>query len=63
VKENYKKQKVSEMKFQVRWKDLPPEHDRIIPWKELRNNPQLHKYLAENSKLKYLIPNEFKIKK
>jgi hypothetical protein len=62
VKENYKKQKVSELKFQVRWKDLPAEFDRIIPWKELRNNPQLHKYLAENSKLKHLIPNEFKIK-
>ena len=35
VKENFKKQIVSELKFQVRWKDLPAEFDRIIPWKEL----------------------------
>jgi hypothetical protein len=62
IKENYKKQKVSELKFQVRWKDLPPENDRIIAWKELRNNPKLHEYLANNPKLKHLIPNEFKKK-
>jgi hypothetical protein len=58
LKPTYKKQKVSEMSFQVRWKNLPEEYDRIIPWKELRNNPALHKYLSQNAQLKHLIPKE-----
>jgi hypothetical protein len=60
VKDNYKKQKLSELKFHVQWKDLPHEFDRILPWKELRNNPKLHKYLADNPPLKRFIPKEFK---
>jgi hypothetical protein len=59
IQNNYNKQKVSEMKFLVRWKDLTEEFDRILPWKELRNNPVLHKYLAVNNMYR-LIPNEHK---
>jgi len=57
VKDNYKGQKVSEMEFKVRWKDLPESSDRYLPWKELRNNPHLHEYLAANN-MKHLIPKE-----
>lgn len=49
----------SKMTFTVRWKDLPPSCDRELPWKELRNNPALHTYLAEK-RLKSLIPREFR---
>jgi transposase InsO family protein len=51
--------KVSEMNFRVRWKNLTEDFDRILPWKELRNNPALHTYLALN-KLYKLIPTEHK---
>jgi len=46
------------MFFQVRWKNLPAEYDRMLPWKELRNNPALHQYLRQNETLKCLIPRE-----
>ena len=58
IKQTYKQQKVSEMQFKVRWKNLTSEFDRIIPWKELQNNPELHKYLFTNKELKHLIPRE-----
>jgi hypothetical protein len=43
--------------FLVRWKDYPPEEDRWLPWKELRNNPHLHSYLNDNGLAKF-IPKE-----
>jgi hypothetical protein len=43
--------------FLVRWKGYPPEEDTWLPWKELRNNPSLHKYLHENN-LDRFIPRE-----
>ena len=48
------------MEFLVRWKNLTNNYDRYIPWKELRNNPELHKYLFNNKNLKHLIPREHK---
>ena len=56
---NYSKIKRSELKFQVRWKDLSEEHDRILPYKELRNNPALHRYLREQG-MRSFIPPEHK---
>lgn len=56
---NYKTVKRSDLKFQVRWKDLSEEHDRILPYKELRNNPALHRYLSEQG-MKSFIPPEHK---
>jgi transposase InsO family protein len=61
IKNSYRGVKCSELFFTVRWKDLPPENDRILPYKELRNNPALHKYLAEH-KMKSYIPAEHKKK-
>jgi len=45
------------LEFKVRWLGYPPEEDLWLPWKELRNNPKLHKYLADNG-LDKLIPKE-----
>jgi hypothetical protein len=59
IKESYKNQKVSEMSFTVRWKIFSSDYDRELPWKELRNNPALHQYLADNG-LYALIPTEHK---
>lgn len=61
IKNSYKGVKCSDLFFTVRWKDLPPENDRILPYKELRNNPILHKYLAEN-RMKTYIPSEHKVR-
>jgi len=47
----------SQWEFKVRWLGYPPEEDLWLPWKELRNNPKLHKYLADNG-LDKLIPKE-----
>jgi len=57
VKQNYSGQRVSEMTFRVRWRNLTEDYDRILPWKELRNNPILHQYLRNNN-LERLIPRE-----
>ena len=43
--------------FKVRWKGYPPEEDLWLPWKELRNNPKLHKYLYDHG-YERLIPKE-----
>ncbi len=43
--------------FKVRWKGYPPEEDLWLPWKELRNNPKLHKYLYDHG-YEQLIPKE-----
>jgi transposase InsO family protein len=59
IKESYKGVKRSELEFKVRWLNLPEENDRYLPYKELRNNPALHKYLRENS-MKSFIPPEHK---
>ena len=57
VKANYAGQRVSEMSFRVRWRNLTEDYDRILPWKELRNNPALHQYLRNNN-MERLIPRE-----
>jgi transposase InsO family protein len=59
IKDSYKNQKVSEMSFTVRWKNFSSDYDRELPWKELRNNPALHQYLADSG-LYALIPTEHK---
>jgi transposase InsO family protein len=59
LKDNYKGVKRSELEFRVRWLNLPEENDRYLPYKELRNNPALHKYLRENN-MKTYIPIEHK---
>jgi len=41
--------------FLVRWLGLDSTDDSWLPWKELRNNSILHKFLVDN-KLKFLIP-------
>ena len=56
-KNNYIGQRVSEMSFKVRWANLPPEYDRWLNWKELRNNSALIQYLRNNN-LQRLIPRE-----
>lgn len=45
--------------FLVRWKDYPPEEDRWLPWKELRNNTKLHDYLRAHGLARF-IPKEHK---
>lgn len=57
VKANYTGQRVSEMTFRVRWRNLSEDFDRVLPWKELRNNPKLHDYLRVNH-MERLIPRE-----
>jgi hypothetical protein len=59
IRSNYSKVKRSELEFKVRWLNLPEENDRYLPYKELRNNPALHKYLKENN-MKSFIPAEHK---
>ena len=45
------------MEFNVRWLGYGVEDDLWEQWKELRDNPALHKYLYENG-MKRLIPKE-----
>jgi hypothetical protein len=45
----------SQMDFKVRWLGYGAEDDLWLPWKELRDNNALHKYLFEHG-LKKLIP-------
>jgi hypothetical protein len=47
------------MDFKVRWLGESEENDLWLPWKELKNNPALHKYLADNH-MKSLITNSHK---
>jgi hypothetical protein len=61
VLQSYTKLKRSELFFTVRWKDLPESSDRILPYKELRNNPALHEYLAAKG-MRSFIPSEHKRK-
>jgi transposase InsO family protein len=51
--------KVGDMDFLVKWvgMDDSMEFNRWLEWKELRNNPALHKYLFENNMSKF-IPKE-----
>jgi len=49
--------RVSTLQFLVKWKDFDDSHNSWEPWKELRNNPSLFKYLAKK-KLHQLIPKE-----
>jgi hypothetical protein len=48
----------SNMTFRVRWSGYEENDDTWLPWKELRTNACLHKYLAENN-MRHLIPKEF----
>ena len=53
------KQNKTEMEFLVRWKGESDENNLWMPWKEVRRNPILHKYLQDN-KMKSIIPIEFR---
>jgi hypothetical protein len=41
--------------FLVRWQGLTSKEDSWLPWKELRDNTILHKFLMENN-MRYLVP-------
>jgi hypothetical protein len=45
--------------FLVRWQGYPPDEDRWLKWRELRDNTRLHDYLRDNG-LQRLIPPEFR---
>jgi transposase InsO family protein len=47
----------SKMDFRVRWEGYDSSHDLWLPWRDLRDNPKLHKYLNDNGMSK-LIPKE-----
>jgi transposase InsO family protein len=47
----------SKMDFRVRWEGYDSSHDLWLPWRDLRDNPKLHKYLYDNGMSK-LIPKE-----
>jgi transposase InsO family protein len=49
----------SKMDFRVRWEGYDSSHDLWLPWRDLRDNPKLHKYLYDNGMSK-LIPKEHK---
>jgi hypothetical protein len=51
--------KKSNMQFLVRWANSNENEDQWLPWKDLRGNIALHKYLHERG-LDKLIPSEFK---
>jgi hypothetical protein len=51
--------KKSNMQFLVRWASSNENEDQWLPWKDLRGNIALHKYLHERG-LDKLIPSEFK---
>ena len=47
----------SEMDFLVKWLNYEATENSWVPWRELRNNTELHKYLNENGMQK-LVPRE-----
>jgi hypothetical protein len=47
--------KKSTLDFLVRWTGLDDSYNRWLPWKELRKNPILHRYLTDKG-LERLIP-------
>ena len=47
----------SKMEFRVRWLGYDEGHDLWLPWRQLRDNPKLHKYLYVNG-MQRLIPSE-----
>jgi hypothetical protein len=47
------------MEFLVRWRGQDDSHNLWLPWRELHNNVQLHKYLHERE-LDKLIPKQFR---
>jgi hypothetical protein len=49
--------KKNELEFKVRWLGYGEDTDLWLPWRELRNNPALHRYLHEQH-LDRLIPKE-----
>jgi hypothetical protein len=48
---------LSSLSFKARWLGYDEKEDLWLPWSELRNNTQLHKYLRENG-LASLVPRE-----
>ena len=51
------RKRLSTLFFKTRWLGYDESHDLWLPWKELRDNTQLHQYLRENG-LASLIPKE-----
>ena len=50
----------SNIKLEISWLDYPPGNNAWESYKNLRQNSQLHAYLAENNLHKHkLIPREF----
>jgi hypothetical protein len=52
--------KYGDMDFKVRWVGYDESEDLWLPWKELRDNAQLHLYLRENG-MASLIPKEHRL--
>ena len=50
----------SSMDFLVSYAGYDSSYDQWQPWKEVRNNPALHKYLWDNA-MKALIPQEHRV--
>ncbi len=51
------RKRLGTMFFRTRWLGYGEAQDLWLPWKELRNNTELHKYLRENG-LSALVPKE-----
>ena len=51
------RKKYGDMEFKVRWEGYEEDEDLWLPWKELRDNTQLHQYLRDNG-MASLIPKE-----
>jgi len=51
------RKRLSTLFFKVRWLGYDDSHDLWLPWKELRDNTQLHQFLRENG-LGALVPME-----
>jgi hypothetical protein len=47
----------SKWEFLVRWQGYPPDEDRWLSWRQLRDNPRLHEYLRTHGFARF-IPRE-----
>jgi hypothetical protein len=57
---NGDKTKPSQMDFRVRYAGYDESYDQWQPWKAMRNNPALHRYLWDNG-MRSLIPKEHRV--